>query len=150
MNLGDPRGTLPIAIACRIADRFKYASWELLFDYAEIARRKQRHGTDPEWIVRRIRCDEPMDMVDPVTVPIPERADEPPWETKARLRAARVAEIADTVIREGAPGTNLGTDFDLEREVLTELWDRWRVATSDGFLSRALTTTGTQPPEGTT
>lgn len=133
------RGTLPIAIVAAFDDITKYKNrpWELVYDHAELRWRKHRHGGSQAWVARHIRCDEPANMVEGLSVPIDER-DRSNGANGVRERRNYVAEIAERIIREGAPGVRLDVDFDLEREVLDELWQRWREVTADGFLIRAL------------
>lgn len=133
------RGTLPIAIAARVEDvrSFKYAPWELLQDHAGIRWRKHAYGGTAKWIVRLIRIDEPMSMVEGSTVPLDQRVEDE-WDVQRRERKKVVGQVADRIINEGMDGVRLDIDFDLERDVLHELWSRWREVTADGFLLRSL------------
>jgi hypothetical protein len=130
---------VPIAIAAPIerVQRYEHAPWELLYDDAEIRRRRHRHGEQPRHVVRRLRVDAPMDLVEPATVPLDEREHEP-WEARRRERRTQVEAIAERIIRGDGAGVNLAVDFDLERSVLDELWRRWREVVADSFLVSAL------------
>lgn len=134
------RGVLPIAIVATMDDVLGYAHapWSLVYDsVGQIMSRRHRHGERPKWVVRRIRVDEPQNMVDRASVPIELRD---PFDDQQAVRERRnyVADIADRVIRGEGASVNLSVDFDLEREVLDELWRRWREVSADGFLTRAL------------
>jgi hypothetical protein len=131
---------LPIAIAAKVDDlrSYAYQPWELVYDSVSgILRRKHFYGEPQRWVVRRIRVDEPQDMVEPASVPFDKR-DDAPWETARRRRQEQVAAIANRFVAGDPPGFALGNDFDLERDVLDELWRRWREVTADGFLTRSL------------
>lgn len=133
------RSVLPIAIVASYEDvvRHRYAPWELVYDQmGGIHSRRHGYGQTPKFVVRRIRCDEPANMVAGETVPIPLRTD---FDEARRERRKLVEGVADAIIRgNGGEGVNLTVDFDLEREVLDELWKRWREVTADDFLVRSL------------
>lgn len=134
------RSELPIAIR-RKAGGDAY-SWEFVRDYVGgIHSVRHRYGDEPKYEVRMIRVDEPKDMVAGESVPFEERdrlLEEA--EQRERERRKRVEALADEIIRKGASHlrSDLGNDFDLEREVLDELWSRWREVAGDRFLLKSV------------
>lgn len=130
--------TLPIGIIRR-AENTEFGAWDLVYDYAIFLNRRHRHGEEPRWVGRYIRIDQPMDMVAAESVPFEERPGrEAKSEERQRARRAEVEKWADEFVRGERDHRELRDDFQLEREVMDELWSRFREVTGDRFLLAAL------------
>jgi hypothetical protein len=129
---------LPIGIVRRAED-YSHGAWKLVYDYAIFRGRQHRYGEDPKWAARYIRVDEPLSMLSGTTVPLDER-DRLAEEDAERHREHRalVEKWADEIVRGEKDHYSLRNDFQLEREVMDELWSRFREITGDRFLLNAL------------
>lgn len=130
----------PIAIVRR-ADDDGPRSWMFVYDHVgEIHSRRHRSGEEPKWVVRDIRVDQPRDMVAGESVPLDERDRRDAQEVeRKRERRREVEKLADGFVRGERNHYDLRADFQLEREVMDELWSRFREVTGDRFLVAALT-----------
>jgi hypothetical protein len=138
--------SLPVGIVRRAEDH-SYGAWELVYDYAIFRGRQHRYGEDPKWAARYIRVDEPLSMLYPASVPLDERDRRAEEDAeRQRERRALVERWADEIVRGEKNHLTLRNDFQLEREVMDELWSRFREITGDRFLLNALSV---QPKQDT-
>lgn len=142
------RGDLPIGIIRRAGDH-SYGSWELVYDHAIFFGRQHRFGEEPKWEGRYIRVDEPLSMLYGASVPFDDRpAEREAAEDRERKRRALVDRWADEIVRGEKNHLDLRTDFQLEREVMDELWRRFREVTGDRFLLNAVSSPQPESSEG--